>query len=72
MAKHMARHHSYSNVPREFHWYVTHRNYVNYNIIIYYCLGDVTRSCDSEGQWHEPQVLKCTTVEFINLEDRVC
>ena len=30
------------------------------------------RHCDNEGQWSEPDVLKCTSVEFVNLEDSVC
>ena len=34
-------------------------------------VGTAMRTCDSEGEWSEPDVLQCTTVEFINLEDRV-
>ena len=29
------------------------------------------RYCDSDGNWSEPDVLQCTSVEFINLENQV-
>ena len=29
------------------------------------------RLCNIEGDWSEPDVLQCTSVEFVNLENRV-
>ena len=29
------------------------------------------RYCDNDRQWSEPNVLQCTSVEFINLETEV-
>ena len=30
------------------------------------------RHCDNKGKWSEPDVLQCTSVEFVSLEDSVC
>ena len=30
--------------------------------------GNATRSCDSDGQWGEINVLNCTSREFVELE----
>ena len=38
---------------------------------MYITLGTATRSCDSSGQWGQPNVLDCTSVEFIRLEGLV-
>ena len=29
------------------------------------------RLCNIEGDWSEPYVLHCTSIEFVNLENRV-
>ena len=33
--------------------------------------GTAMRYCNSEGQWEEANVLQCTTLEFIGLEQLV-
>lgn len=37
----------------------------------YTFLGTASRYCNSAGQWEEANVLACTTVEFIGLEEFV-
>lgn len=29
------------------------------------------RTCDAEGNWSEPDVLRCTSIEFVSLENQV-
>ena len=44
--------------------YVTLLMFINFK-------GNAIRACDIEGKWSDPDVLQCTSVEFINLENQV-
>lgn len=33
--------------------------------------GSATRSCDAEGEWSEPDILSCQSVEFNNILNQV-
>ena len=39
--------------------------------VLYHIIGNAMRHCDDEGQWMKPNVLQCTSIEFIKLEDSV-
>ena len=42
------------------------------NVSVYCRIGNAMRLCDNKGQWSEPNVLQCTSVELVTLEDSVC
>ena len=42
-----------------------------WSLCISYISGNATRFCDNTGQWDQPNVLNCTSPQFIELEDLV-
>ena len=46
----------------------TYRVYRLYDKTYHFFIGTATRYCNTEGQWEETNVLRCTSVKFIRLE----